>query len=257
MYQPAHFAESRVEVLHEFIREHPLAVFVTFGANELNANHIPFELDPEPAPFGTLRGHVARANPVWRTFSQDVEALLVFQGPRHYITPSWYPTKKEHGKVVPTYNYIVVHAYGPLRVIDDKTWLRGLVGRLTHKHESTRGEPWQITDAPDDYIEKMLAAIFEVQAPGVERIENACGGLDPGGEARKFGPGKRGDVEARCAGDHVPGSFLPRHHRSRASRLSQAFVKARAMSSMSSLVPSRSRCSIQASWDDLRRANFR
>jgi transcriptional regulator len=165
MYQPAHFAESRVDVLHEFIREHPLAVFVTFGANELNANHIPFELDPEPAPFGTLRGHVARANPVWRTFSQDVEALLVFHGPRHYITPSWYPTKQEHGKVVPTYNYIVVHAYGPLRVVDDKTWLRGLVVKLTDKHESTRAEPWKITDAPEDYIEKMLGAIVGIEIP--------------------------------------------------------------------------------------------
>jgi len=165
MYQPAHFAESRVEVLHEFIREHPLAVFVTLDANELNANHIPFELDPEPAPFGTLRGHVARANPVWRTFSQAVEALLVFQGPRHYITPSWYPTKQEHGKVVPTYNYIVVHAYGPLRVIDDKTWLRGLVEQLTNRHESTRAAPWKITDAPDDYIEKMLGAIVGIEIP--------------------------------------------------------------------------------------------
>jgi transcriptional regulator len=165
MYLPAHFAESRPEVLHGFIREHPLAVLVTLCLNELNANHIPFELDPEPAPFGTLRGHVARANPVWRTFSKDVEALVVFQGPRSYITPSWYQTKKENGKVVPTFNYIVVHAYGPLHVIDDKTWLRGLVEKLTNRHEGTRAVPWKITDAPDDYIETMLGAIVGIEIP--------------------------------------------------------------------------------------------
>lgn len=165
MYVPAHFAESRVDVLHPFIREHPLAVLVTFGANGLNANHIPFELDPEPAPLGTLRGHVARGNPVWREFAKDVEALLVFQGPRSYISPAWYPTKQETGKVVPTYNYIVVHAYGPLRVIDDRQWLRGLVERLTNRHEAARAAPWKITDAPADYIETMLGAIVGIEIP--------------------------------------------------------------------------------------------
>jgi transcriptional regulator len=165
MYLPAHFAESRTEVLHQLISKHPLAVLVTFAANELNANHIPFELDAAPAPLGTLRGHVARANPVWREFSQDVEALLVFQGAQHYISPSWYPTKKDTGKVVPTYNYIVVHAYGPLRVIEDKTWLRGLVGRLTNRHEAASAQPWKVTDAPDDYIEQMLGAIVGIEIP--------------------------------------------------------------------------------------------
>lgn len=165
MYLPAHFAESRTEVLHQLIHEHPLAAMVTFSANELNANHIPFELDPVPAPFGTLRGHVARANPVWQQFSKDVEALLVFQGEHHYISPSWYPAKKEHGKVVPTFNYIVVHAYGPLRIIDDRAWLRKLVGRLTDRHEAGSAQPWKVTDAPDDYIEKMLGAIVGIEIP--------------------------------------------------------------------------------------------
>jgi transcriptional regulator len=165
MYLPSHFEETRVEVLHRLIREHPLAVFVTLGSEGLNANHIPFEIEPAPAPFGTLRGHVARGNPVWRDFSKDIEALLVFQGPQAYISPSWYPTKKETGKVVPTYNYIVVHAYGPLRVVEDRAWLRGLVERLTNRHEAKSVEPWKITDAPGDFIEKMLGAIVGIEIP--------------------------------------------------------------------------------------------
>jgi transcriptional regulator len=165
MYLPSHFEETRVEVLHQLIREYPLAVFVTLGSEGLNANHIPFEIEPAPAPFGTLRGHVARSNPVWRDFSKDIEALLVFQGPQAYISPSWYPTKKETGKVVPTYNYIVVHAYGPLRVVEDRAWLRDLVERLTIRHEATKPEPWKITDAPGDYIETMLGAIVGIEIP--------------------------------------------------------------------------------------------
>jgi transcriptional regulator len=165
MYLPDHFAESRVDVLRQLIHEHPLAALVTLNAQELNANHIPFEHDAEPAPFGTLRGHVARANPVWRDYSRDIEALVIFQGAQHYITPSWYPSKQETGKVVPTFNYIVVHAYGALRVIEDRAWLRGLVERLTNRHEAPRAIPWQVTDAPSDYIEKMLGAIVGIEIP--------------------------------------------------------------------------------------------
>jgi transcriptional regulator len=170
MYVPSHFAETRAEVLHQLIREYPLAVLVTLGSGALNANHIPFEIDPEPTPFGTLRGHVARANPVWRESSTDVEALIVFQGPQAYITPSWYPTKQETGKVVPTYNYIVVHAYGPLRVVEDRTWLRDFVERLTNRYEATRVKPWKITDAPSDYIETMLGAIVGIEIPVTKLI---------------------------------------------------------------------------------------
>lgn len=173
MYVPSHFAETRVDVLHQLIREHPLAVLVTFGANELNANHIPFELDPAPAPFGTLRGHVARGNPLWRDFSGDVEALLVFQGPQAYVSPSWYPTKRDTGKVVPTFNYMVVHAYGPLRIVDDRTWLRGLVERLTNRHEAARPAPWKVTDAPGDYIDAMLNAIVGLEIP-LTRLIGKC-----------------------------------------------------------------------------------
>src|SRR5258708_39674680 len=110
MYLPAHFEETRVPVIHKLIREHPLATVVTLSSSGLNANHIPLDLDPEPQPFGTLRGHVARANPMWRDFSSEVGALAIFQGPQVYITPSWYETTKETGKVVPTWNYVVAQA---------------------------------------------------------------------------------------------------------------------------------------------------
>lgn len=127
MYLPSHFEETRIDVMHQLIRERPLATLVTLGADGLSANHIPFELDSAPAPLGALRCHVARANPVWRDFSAATEALVIFHGPQVYISPSWYETKKRSGEVVPTYNYAVVHAYGRLNVIDDRDWLRGLV----------------------------------------------------------------------------------------------------------------------------------
>ena len=165
MYVPAHFEETRPEVLHQLISEHGLAALVTLGSNGLNANHIPLELDPAPAPLGTLRGHVARGNPVWRDFSGDVEALAVFQGPQAYISPSWYQTKRETGKVVPTYNYVVVHAYGPMRVIEDRVWLRNLVERLTNRYEAGTTQPWKVTDAPADFIEQMLGAIVGIEIP--------------------------------------------------------------------------------------------
>src|SRR5438045_9651184 len=114
MYTPKHFEETRVDVLHNLIRAHPLAALVTLTTNGLDANHIPFEVDPEPAPFGTLRGHIARANPLWRDFSREVEALAIFQGFGTYVSPAWYPTKQETAKVVPTWNYAGVHAPGSL-----------------------------------------------------------------------------------------------------------------------------------------------
>lgn len=165
MYVPSHFAESRVEVLHDLIRSHPFGALVVLASDGLDANHIPFEIDPEPAPFGTLRGHVARANPVWRDFSSQVDALVMFQGAHAYISPAWYVTKKEHGKVVPTWNYAVVHAHGPLRVIDDRKWLREFVGKLTDRHEAPRSDPWKVTDAPADFIDTMVAAIVGIEIP--------------------------------------------------------------------------------------------
>lgn len=169
MYTPAHFAEERPEILHALIAAHPLGTLVTLTSAGLDANLIPFEFDPAPtptSPHGTLRAHVARANPVWRDASATVEALVVFQGPQAYITPSWYvETKPATGKVVPTWNYCVAHAHGPLRAIDDRDWLRAQVERLVHRHESTRSAPWHVSDAPSDYAEKQLAAIVGLEIP--------------------------------------------------------------------------------------------
>lgn len=170
MYNPPHFKEDRVPVLHALIRDHPLAALVTVGPDGLVANHIPMEVDPGPAPLGTLRGHVSRANPVWHAHSAEVEALAIFQGPQAYVTPAWYPAKRETGKVVPTWNYAVVHARGPLRVIEDRDWLRALVGRLTAQHEAGRPDPWQVTDAPGDYVETQLRGIVGVEIP-ITRLE--------------------------------------------------------------------------------------
>jgi transcriptional regulator len=170
VYDVQAFREDRVDVLHALIRAHPLATLVTTTAQGLEANHIPLLIDPEPTPWGTLIGHVARANPVWRAFDRDSEVLAVFQGPQGYITPSWYPSKAEHAKVVPTWNYAVVHAHGPLVIHDDAEWLRTLVTRLTVSQESQREKPWQVTDAPADYVDTMLKAIVGIEIP-ISRLQ--------------------------------------------------------------------------------------
>ena len=170
MYDAEAFREVRVDVLHALIKAHPLATLVVTTEAGLEANHIPLLIDPAPGPFGTLRGHVARANPVWRTFNADTEALAVFQGPQGYITPSWYPSKAQHGKVVPTWNYAVVHAHGPLKIHEDAEWLRALVTRLTESQESPRVKPWHVSDAPGDYIDTMLKAIVGIEIP-VSRLQ--------------------------------------------------------------------------------------
>jgi transcriptional regulator len=216
MYVPAHFEETRPDVLGRLIHDHPLAALVTLGRDGLSANHIPLELDPGPAPLGTLRGHVARANPVWRDFSRDVEALAIFQGPQAYISPAWYETKRETGKVVPTYNYIVVHAYGPLRIVEDRAWLRALVERLTTRyeagryeagrHEASKPEPWKVTDAPAEYIEQMLGAIIGVEIPltrlvGKWKVSQNRPAVDRDGVVSALG--EMEDQDARAMSDLV------------------------------------------------------
>jgi len=163
MYLPAHFEERRIDVLHAFVREHPFGLLVTAGADGPVANGLPFLLDAGgEAGLGVLRGHVARANPVWRD-AADAPSLVVFQGPDGYVSPSFYPAKAEHGKVVPTWNYAMVQGRGRLRAIDDREWLRGFVARLTERHESARAAPWAVTDAPPDYVDTMLRAIVGIE----------------------------------------------------------------------------------------------
>ena len=170
MYVPDQFRESDVPTLHALIRAHTLATVVTMGPGGIEANHIPMEIDPEPGPLGTLRGHVSKANPVWREARTDVHALAIFVGAQSYVTPSWYRTKQETGKVVPTWNYAVVHAYGPLRIIHDQAWLRALVTRLTETHEGGGPDAWRVTDAPADYIDRMLGGIVGLEMP-LARLE--------------------------------------------------------------------------------------
>jgi len=168
MYQPKHFQETRPEVMQAFIRQQPLAALVVATPEGLEVNHLPLLIDPQAGPFGVLEGHVARANPLWQRAAG--EAVAIFQGPDRYITPSWYATKQESGKVVPTWNYVVVHAHGPLRFIDDPAWLRGHLERLVATHEAGRPQPWEVSDAPADYVDKLLGQIVGLQL-AVTRLE--------------------------------------------------------------------------------------
>ncbi len=164
MYQVSHFAEQRVDRLHAFIAQHPLGSLITLDAGgALQANTIPFVIDASPHGPGVLRAHVARANPVWRDTRIETPVLVMFQGPQGYISPSWYPSKRANGKVVPTWNYTLVQARGTLRAIDDAAWLRAFVERLTNRFEATSAVPWQVSDAPADFIEQMLRAIVGIE----------------------------------------------------------------------------------------------
>jgi len=159
MYLPAHFAQHDPAPLHALMREHPLATLVTLLNGEATADHVPLEFD---AATQTLHGHVARANPLWRTAATQ-RVLVVFSGPQAYISPSWYPSKAATHKVVPTWNYTVVHAHGTLHAVEDAPWLHALVSRLTDRHETPRAGPWAVSDAPSDYLQSMLRAIVGIE----------------------------------------------------------------------------------------------
>jgi transcriptional regulator len=165
MYVPQLHKEESPDILHALIRSHPLGAWVTLGAGGLLANHIPFMLDAQSGPKGLLRAHVARANPVWREMSATQPSLVMFQGPESYITPSWYPSKHQHGKAVPTWNYAVVHAHGLPRVVDDPAWLRGHLEKMTDSHEQGQALPWKVGDAPTDYIDRMVEAVVGIEIP--------------------------------------------------------------------------------------------
>jgi transcriptional regulator len=170
MYLPQHFKEDRLDVLAGFMGAHPFATLVSLGGEGLIATHLPLLWDPAPAPFGTLTGHIARPNPQARGTQAAVDALAIFQGAQAYVSPGWYPSKRAHGKVVPTWNYIAVHAYGPLEIIDDAAWLRRLVTRLTERHEAFSAAPWRVTDAPESFIDQMLKGIVGIELP-IRRLE--------------------------------------------------------------------------------------
>jgi transcriptional regulator len=165
MYLPPLFREDRLEVQHELIRRHPLGLLVTAGPGGLMANPIPFLIDPQASERGTLQAHLARANPQAKELAEIVECLVVFQGVHDYVTPSWYATKRETGKVVPTWNYATVHAWGRPRLIEDEAWLRGQIARLTGSREDDRAEPWQMSDAPEAFIAAQVKGIIGVEIP--------------------------------------------------------------------------------------------
>jgi transcriptional regulator len=169
MYTPKPNEETRVDVMHALVRAHPLGTWTLLGADDLLTNHVPFLLDAGRGPYGTLVGHVARANPVWRSPPTAVRSVVSFQGPQAYVTPSWYASKREHGKTVPTWNYAVVHARGLPTFIEDRAWLLAHVSRLTDAHEAAEPAPWSVADAPAEYTERMLGAIVGVEIP-IERL---------------------------------------------------------------------------------------
>jgi len=170
MYIPPAFREERLPVLHAFLRRNPFAPLVTHSAAGFETTHLPWLLDADEGPKGMLRGHIARANPHREVIGDGADALVIFGGPHAYISPSWYPSKTEHGQVVPTWNYMVAHVTGRVRVIDDSEWLRAFVTRLTETHEADRQNPWAVSDAPARYIDGMLKAIVGIELQ-IQRID--------------------------------------------------------------------------------------
>ena len=164
MYTPTPFKESRVPVLQAFMRRHPFATMVAVVSGALDAVDVPLLIDPAAGPLGGLRGHIAKANPLWREVADGAEVLAIFRGAHGYVSPRWYPSKREHGRVVPTWNYEVVHSRGTIRWVHEPTWVRDLVSDLTDQHEAGRADAWSLNDAPEDYVAGMLIAVvgFEV-----------------------------------------------------------------------------------------------
>ena len=164
MYLPPHFEQTDPAVLAAAMAAQPLATLIVVTPEGPTADLIPLEFHAGAGPQGTLRGHVARANPLWRHGAEaGASALAVFHGPQAYISPNWYPSKREHGKVVPTWNYTMVQARGRLRAVDDAAWVHALVRRLTERHEATQPAPWAVADAPADYVQQMLRAIVGIE----------------------------------------------------------------------------------------------
>jgi transcriptional regulator len=170
MYRPPAFREDRPDILHALIETHRLATLVTNSDGGLLANLVPFTLHRASGPHGLLRAHLARANDQYAALASGAEALVIFQGPETYITPNWYPSKAEHGKVVPTWNYVMVQAWGRPRLIEDSAWLLTQIGELTEAQEGPRSHPWAVSDAPAAYIDAQLKGIFGIEIP-ITRLE--------------------------------------------------------------------------------------
>jgi len=163
MYQPPHFVEDRLEVQQGLIRTHPLGLLISGGGTGLIANPLPFLLDDATPPFGRLVAHLAKANPQWKALADAPDALVVFQGAQSYVTPSWYASKREHGRVVPTWNYAIVQVRGRVRVIHDRDWLHAQVRSLTRRHEAGRAAPWAVEDAPEPFVEGQVKGIVGIE----------------------------------------------------------------------------------------------
>ncbi|MGB6096974.1 MAG: FMN-binding negative transcriptional regulator [Comamonas thiooxydans] len=172
MYNPSHFKTDDPASLHDLIQAHPLGCLVTHSDSGLDANHLPFELLQDEDGVLRLIAHVARANPVWQQIRDDSSVLVIFRAEQAYISPNWYPSKHESHEQVPTWNYRVVHAHGRIGVRDDEKFVRGVVGRLTRRHEARNNAqaPWKMSDAPPDYLQRMLGAIVGLEIT-VDRLE--------------------------------------------------------------------------------------
>lgn len=170
MYTPAYHAFNDIEKMRAHIAAHSLGAWVCHAHGQLIANHIPFVLDAKHGSHGRLLAHVSRANPVWRQLIGGAPSVVMFMGPSAYITPSWYPGKRQHGKVVPTWNYVTVHAHGMARAMEDTCWILDVLNRLTDTQESQRTEPWKVADAPSAYIDKMLRAVVGIEIT-IDRVE--------------------------------------------------------------------------------------
>jgi transcriptional regulator len=165
VYLPSVHEEKDIAVLQALIRAHPLGTWATQGEGELIVNHVPFLIDSSRGKYGALVGHVARANTVWQRFSKTMPSVVIFQGADCYITPSWYPSKRAHGNVVPTWNYVVAHAHGLPRAIDDKAWLVAHLNQLTDIHEAAQTLPWKVSDAPAEFIDSMIGRVVGIEIP--------------------------------------------------------------------------------------------
>ena len=203
MYVPTHFDESRTEVLHDLIRQHPFGILVTHGTSGLDANHIPFELLTAQGEMGTLHAHVARANPVWQDLANGGDVMVVFRATDAYVSPNWYPSKHEFHKQVPTWNYMVAHAHGRVTIRDDERFVRGVIARLTRTHEASQETPWKMGDSSREYIDSMLKAIVGLEIEITRLVGKSK--LSQNKEVRDI---RRAGQMLQAQGDHAIGDAM-------------------------------------------------